>query len=204
MAPRRASHTGLAVARSTTLAHTQNREWSSMPVTTEGASRRPGGRPRSRPSARAPSTGSAPNACSRSRRRLLALGVDELVADKAPIDGRARRQRLDAGPGQAVQDGPRSPAAGAARRISTILASISRRHLMRDRCPGGALVDQSGQALDGIAAQPGVDGLAAHPIAPGDIGHGSPVIRAPRAPPYTAVPRAPAPPARRPPPSSRT
>ena len=31
-----ASHTGAAVARATTLAHTQNREWSSMPVTIDG------------------------------------------------------------------------------------------------------------------------------------------------------------------------
>ena len=36
MAPSRASHTGLAVARATTLAQTQKREWSSMPVTIYG------------------------------------------------------------------------------------------------------------------------------------------------------------------------
>jgi hypothetical protein len=34
MASSNASHTGAAVARATTLAHTQNPEWSSIPVTT--------------------------------------------------------------------------------------------------------------------------------------------------------------------------
>jgi hypothetical protein len=37
MAPARASHTGRAVARATNRAQTQNREWSSMPVTAESS-----------------------------------------------------------------------------------------------------------------------------------------------------------------------
>jgi hypothetical protein len=124
--------------------------------------------------------------------------LDQVVPHQRPIDRAAPGQRFDAFSGQAVQDGPRSPARveGAASRalgprrleasgVDTCLDAHCGRPTPR------VLLTRSAAAK---RARPGARRHSAGPRR-----SRSPRPRGLRAPPYTAVPRDPAPPARRPP-----
>ena len=97
------------------------------------ATRRPGGPRRPRPSATAPSAGTAPNACSRPADVAALGGIDQPVAHQRPVDRRPPRHRIDARPARArsrIRSGPHDRMRPPQRQHPRL---DLRRHLVRTR-----------------------------------------------------------------------
>ena len=122
------------------------------------------------PSATAPSTGTAPNACNRPGASATLLRLDQPMTHQTPINRRPPRQRHHPIAVQPMTDRARPPP----RMLTTQLHDPRlhlRRHLMRTRPRHRRLINQTGQTLRRIPTQPPMHRLTLTPNAPGHLAH---------------------------------
>jgi len=96
--------------------------------------------------------------------------LDQAVAPQAPVDARARRDDVGAGPRELVLDAPRSPAGMLAPELADHGLQLGGDLVRAGRRTVGT-VGQRGQTTTLVAGDPGVDALAGHPEPSGDLDH---------------------------------